>query len=645
MNASNKIILLIILFQSYCFSQIKSYEVITRDDLKFISILKLSDIFQLLPHLELYSTDGYRFRPNPGRDLTNSKNDIHLFINGTKVFYGLSEVFNINHLPIHPEQIDSIIAISGSVFYNNEYLQGIVIDFILREITDDYKFAFTHSSGNEIGDPGPYTYTEFATENVDQIGPNTQAFLGYRKNDFSLKLNYLDRVFPATDPKILSRFPQFSFENMQVRFFGASLDISEKSSLGNHYAFASFTKTGKAVTGFIYGSDLFFMENISKEIPVETSTFSFNLSNKFQLMTGSSLNVDFNTGFNSFANSKYMPLPEFNNFEKWFISKLQFNQSFEGLSINSGIKYLYNDIKDRVYNPQIIHHQFSFNSEITSRPINNLNQIFSLSLHNISKPTIYRLQFYNQYDFNNSQINFSFFSGLKNNLFSYILIPLETETPYNFFNLPKLQQIKFGYQHKPSKNGLVNIEFEYERETNLHIRLGSFRHYNVVNILLRKDVLEEKGLNLTKGKITFSFEDKLTEKLSHRFFYSLTKTFSNNFLVSEFYKRLPPYRFNYSISFLPSKDFTLSANICYSSETEWYEYLMINEYQNHVKEPEYSYNIERIFLMNISLQKTFWGDRVRIDASIYNLLNNKIQFHPLGGVMNLIFYLKGEIVI
>jgi len=645
LNSPKKIILLIILFQSYCFSQIKSYEVITRDELKFISIVKLSDIFQLLPNLELYSIDGYRFRPNPGRDLTNSKNDIHIFINGTKVFYGLSEIFNINHLPIHPEQIDSIIAISGSAFYKNEYLQGIVLDFILKENTDDYKFVFTHSSGNEIGDPGPYTYTEFATENVDQVGPNTQALFGYRKNDFSFNLNYLDRVFPATDTKILARSPQFTFENFQVRFFGASLDISAKSSLGNHYAFASFTKTGKAITGFIYGSDLFFMENISKEIPVETSSFSWNSSNKFRLKNSLNLDFDFNAGFNSFANSKYISLPEFNNLEKWFVSKLQFNQSFERLSLSSGIKYLYNDIKDRIYNPQITHHHFSFNSKITLRPTSNLNQILSLSLDKISKPTIYRLQFYNQYDFNSSQINFSFFSGLKNNLFSYILIPLETETPYNFLNLPKLQQIKFGYQHKPTKNCLFNIEFEYERETNLHIRLGSFRHYNVVNILLRKDVLEEKGFNLTKGKITFSFEDKFTDKLSHRFIYNLTKTFSTNFLVSEFYRRVPPYIFNYSINFSPSKDFTLSANICYSGETEWYEYFMINEYQNPIREPEYSHKIERTLLLNISLQKTFWRDRVRINASIYNLLNNEIQYHPLGGVMNLIFYLKGEIVI
>ena len=645
MNASKKIILLIFLFQIFSFSQIKPYAVISQDDLKLIPIVKLSDIFQLLTHLDLYSTDGYRFRPNPGRDLTNSKNDIHIFINGTKVFYGLSEVFNINHLPIHPEQIDSIIAISGSVFYKNEYLQGIVLDFILKENTDGYKFVFTHSSGNEIGDPGPYTYTEFATENVDQVGPNTQALFGYRENDFSFNLNYLDRVFPATDSKILARFPQFVFENFQVRFFGASLDISAKSSLGKHYAFASFTKTGKAVTGFIYGSDLFFMENISREIPVETSSFSFNSSNKFRLTNFSGLEFDFNAGFNSFANSKYMSLPEFNNLEKWFASKLRFNQSFESLSLNSGINYIYNDIKDRIYNPQITHHHFSYNSEITLRPTNNLNQILSLSIDKISKPTIYRLQFYNQYDFNSSQINFSFFSGFKNNLFSYILIPSETEMPYNFFNLPKLQQIKFGYQHKPSKNGVVNIEFEYERETNLHIRLGSFRHYNVVNVLLRKDVLEEEGLNLTKGKITFSFEDKLSEKLSHRFFYTLSKIFSANFLVSEFYGRIPPYKFNYSISFSPSKDFILSANICHSGETEWYEYFMINEYQNPIKEPDYSNKMGRILLLNVSLQKTFWKDRVRINASIYNLLNNEIQYHPLGGVMNLIFYLKGEIFI
>lgn len=274
---------LLLYFQITILPQKKFYQVLTQNQLSSLPVIKLSDIFQLLPQLDLYSTDAYRFKPNPGRDLTNSKNDINIFINGTKILFGLSEVFNINHLPIHPEQIDSIIVITGSNLYKNEYLQGIVLDFILRENKVSYDFVFTHSSGNEVGDPGPYSFTEFASENVDQVGPNTQAFFGYRNKNFSLSINYLDRVFPATDSKILARVPQFVFENYQVRFFGTSLDFSSKSFFGEHCFFTSFTKTGKAVTGFIYGADLVFFENFSKEIPIETSFLSLNSGNKIHI--------------------------------------------------------------------------------------------------------------------------------------------------------------------------------------------------------------------------------------------------------------------------------------------------------------------------------------------------------------------------
>lgn len=639
------IIFFIFLLKLYSFAQIKSYNVITQDELKYVSIIKLSDIFQLLPQLNLYSTDGYRFRPNPGRDLTNSKKDIHVFINGTKVFSGLSEIFNINHLPIHPEQIDSIIVLNGYLFYKTEYLQGIVLDFILKDNKDDYTFFFTHSSGNEIGDPGHYVYTEYASENVDQVGPNTQAFFRYRSSNYSLNINYLDRVFPATDSKILARVPKFVFENYQVRFFGTSLAFSTKSLLGNHFVFTSFTKTGQAVTGFVYGSDLIFMENISREIPVETSGLSFSSRNEFKLSKNSSVNLDFITGTNSFSNSKYKLLPEFDNLEKWLSSKLVFNHSFEKLNHCSGIQYLFNNIKDRTSSYQVMHNLFSLNSAASFNLINNFNQTISVNADLFSNRILYRLQLYNQYDFEQSSLSLKLFTGTKTNTFSNILVPLETELPFDFFYLPKFHQVEIAYQYKPKQDCIINIEAAIERETHLHIRLGSFRHLNMVNILLQDMIYEEKGLNLTKTDLNISFEDRLSKTISHRFFYNIQKVFSYDYLVTEFYRRIPSYRFNYSISFFPSNDLTLSANVNYQGETEWFEYKQINANTNPIKEPIYTNKLRSSVLLNVTVAKTFWKERIRINTSVYNLLNNEIQYHPLGGVMRLIFYLKGEIAI
>lgn len=640
-----KILFAIFLFQLICNAQIKSYNVITQNELRYIPVIKLSDIFQLLPQLDLYSTDGYRFRPNPSRDLTNSKNDIQIFINGTKIFHGLSEVFNINHLPVHPEQIDSIIVLNGSMFYKNEYLQGIVLDFILKENKNDYKFYLTHSSGNEIGDPGPYLYTEYASENVDQVGPNTQAFFGYRANDYSFNINYLDRVFPSTDSKILARVPQFIFENYQVRFFGSSLDFSTKSFLGNHYVFTSYTKTGQAVTGFVYGADLIFMENISREIPVETSSLSLSSGNEFKLSKNSSLNLDLISGKNFFSNSKYKPLPEFDNHEKWFNSKLVFNHSFEKLNFHFGMQYLFNDIKDRTSSFQVRHNLFSLNSDVSFNLTTNFNQTISVNADLFSNRILYRLQLYKQYDFEQSSLSLKLFSGTKSNTFSNILIPLETEMPFDFFYLPKLNKVEIGYHYKPRQDCIINIDAAIERENHLHIRLGSFRHLNMVNILIRDVVYDEKDLNLTKADLNISFEDKLSESISHRYFYSIQKVFSYNFLVNEFYRRIPFYRFNYSISFSPSNDLTLSANINYQGDTEWFEYQQINANTSPIKEPVYTNKLKSSVLLNVAVTKTFWRDRIKITTSIYNLLNNEIQYHPLGGVMRLIFYLKGEIAI
>jgi hypothetical protein len=441
-----KILFVVFLLQINHVAQIRSYDVITKDELKYISIIKLSDIFQLIPQLDLYSIEGYRFKPKFNKNLTNSVNQIHIFINGFKIYQGASEVFNINHLPIHPEQIDSIIVLNGSVFYKNEYLQGIVLDFYLNKEINNYKFVFTHSSGNEIGDPGPYVFTEHASENVDQVGPNTQAYLGYKTNNLSLTLNYLDRVFPATDSKILSRIPKFVFENHQVRFFGTSLELSTKSFLGEHNSLLSFTKTGKAVTGFVYGADLLFMENVSSDIPIETSSLSLNSHNVLKLNNSSDLKININTGENYFSNSKYSPILEFNNTEKWFISNFTFIKSIQKINLNLGMTYFYNDTKERKSDFQIKHKLLSFHSVINFNSLERLNHSISFELQRIEKPICYQLQLYSQYDFENSSARMNLFSGKKYAMLSYLFIPTATEKFFDFYELPNTHLIDLSYK-------------------------------------------------------------------------------------------------------------------------------------------------------------------------------------------------------
>lgn len=126
----------------------------------------------------------------------------------------------------------------------------------------------------------------------------------------------------------------------------------------------------------------------------------------------------------------------------------------------------------------------------------------------------------------------------------------------------------------------------------------------------------------------------------------LRDSYSHNSLFTAFDRRIPSHRLGYWISLSPSENFVLSAAINFLGKTEWYEYqVMVSHPLSPLFEPTYSNIIDDDVLVNISAQRSFWNDRIRINASIYNLLNNEIQYHPLGGIMRLIFYLKGEIVI
>ncbi len=286
------------------YSQSAGEIILKKNDLKFFPIIRLSDIYSILPQIDLYTLDGYRHTSLKNNLFEQTPADISILINGVKTNFGFLDKVNLSQLPLDPNAIDSIVIQYYPVNYFGNYSAGILIDFITKEPPEDISFSFNYSTGNEVGDPGPYRYTKYFSNNVDQFGPNTSFNSSYGNKNFGLSLNFVDQVSPATDEAILMRTPDYIFQNYQVRYSGLSVNSYLKNNTSHHSLFTAFSKTGQPLIGYVYGADLYFDDNLSSEIPYESQNIYFVSGNEIFLNDTDIISLDLNIKHSSAKQSR-----------------------------------------------------------------------------------------------------------------------------------------------------------------------------------------------------------------------------------------------------------------------------------------------------------------------------------------------------
>ncbi len=149
-------------------------QIVTQEELIQAGVTRLGDIFHLTYGWIASSTDGYAWDVAALGTALEQEPAWKLFVNETPVDLRMLGRANINVLPVPtteicqvelhtlPAQIGGVIAPAGAVH--------------IRTCTPQTRMAL-HSvvdAGNETGDPGPYKYIQEEDTNVDRTGPTAQ---------------------------------------------------------------------------------------------------------------------------------------------------------------------------------------------------------------------------------------------------------------------------------------------------------------------------------------------------------------------------------------------------------------------------------------------------------------------------------------
>lgn len=613
-----------------------------------MSLIRLSDIYSILPQLDLYTIDRYRHTPLENNLFGDVEKGVTILINGMRTNFGLFNQSNLSQFPVNPAVIDSIIISHKPIEYRGEFSSGVMIDIVTKIPAEGISFSAAYATGNEAGDPGPYLYTEHYSENVDQFGPNTFFSSSYGSERFNFTFNFVDQVSPTTDPAVLQRVNNFVFQNYQVRYSGFSFHSSAKSRFGDHSFFSSFSKTGQAVVGFEYGDDLFFIDELSKEIPYRSENIIVSSGNNFQIIPDGNLMIDVNLNHNSINPSKFSSEYSFYSDDLWMYSKIGYHSSIGSMKYRAGTSLTYHNMQNKRTDFNYTRYIPSVFASLITQSMENLTTKTDAVLRFGGSSSDMFICIDNELIINEKH-RLSF-SGFFDNLFNIQnSLPYRIYKGYTFDNndnnsfyssTSKTFQTSLNFTHffHPNESTSIINSLDFNSYYKLSHRLNDFVFYpDNREIVNQQSELSEAINGYTLG-YNISVTNKITSKLMQKFYYRYHSALSDKEIFEDVMKRIPRHKLFYSIYYFPFKDIIASLVLNYNTATKWIEYRNIEEGSNN----RYLFKLPDLLLVNCAVTKKFWSDRIRISAVIHNLLNKRVQYHPVGGTFDITFFIKAE---
>lgn len=165
-------------------------QVLHADDLIQAGAVRLSDVFVLLDDWYALSIDGFTWRAAPDGLAPTHQARWLLFVDGHRLDLTVFDEQNLNLAPVPISQVDSVVVHRAPTVVGGRLAQAGVLHFYTHR-PDELTAQAGMMVGNEIDDPGPYSFTDRATRNVDRVGPGVVAALGYGGGSAGLRATVL----------------------------------------------------------------------------------------------------------------------------------------------------------------------------------------------------------------------------------------------------------------------------------------------------------------------------------------------------------------------------------------------------------------------------------------------------------------------
>jgi outer membrane receptor for ferrienterochelin and colicin len=128
----------------------------------------------------------------------------------------------------------------------------------------------------------------------------------------------------------------------------------------------------------------------------------------------------------------------------------------------------------------------------------------------------------------------------------------------------------------------------------------------------------------------------LFPQLEQKFRYTYQKNIEGSPVMTELWKAFPQHQFGWFLNYQPYNNFGISANLKYTSATDWTEY----QYAVFQSNSMYTEKIKPKIIVDMAVQKWFLGKTIWTSLVIKNIFNQPEYYNPIGASANLRFYFQ-----
>lgn len=613
--------------QNYYTNKEISKTIITNNDLKNSGVINISDIFTLLNNWNNSTINGYSFAVSPNNLSLYQNQNVIVLIDGQQIDLGEHHFINLNLIPLTIDQIDTVEVNSFPQLSNGIYAKSGVINFITKKPTKGLSLNFFNSVGNEVGDPGPYVFTQEHSPNVDKLGYllsfnlNTGGENWYLRSFIKTEENYL------TDPAINDRINSISSEN-KSRMLAASAILNFSALSGNHHFLFGYTEN----------DDFIFYRQIGHEVPANNILKHIGLNGTFNLTQNIDLNYFIKNSDNELKNLSNSTYSDFFERIKLFLSRVESKYKNKTISVTFGLTFENHQITLR--NDNSTFDRITLYTSLNYFLSRNFNYAIDFSTTKQNEKTLLNGTLKNFWNITpNSNLTFAF-SYSQNFFFDNIASPFQ-DSFGNFTNCTI----------SDTKSNLFSSALSYNYSFNNNLKfslLGDYRHffdytlenYNYqqnptdINIESNYNLKSNEFLKVASGSV--EIEHVISEIVKQKLYYGYQTDFEGSYLFKEVWKSFPNHKFVYSINFNFNNSFGIWAKYYFQSETIWNPY----RYLDFQSDNKSSSKIKAYSTIDLSVQKWFWQKRIWLNLVFKDILNNHQYFHPIGAGFDMRFYLQ-----
>ena len=623
--------------------------VITRAEIEQSGATRLGDLFAMIDTWSAVSVDGYSSRASAFGLAPYSSPAWTLFVDGMPVDLTSLAAKNLNTLPLHVLQIDSVSVMNRPVEIAGVFAPGGALVLHTRRPERGWTARGHVSAGNEVGDPGPFRYTDFASPNIDRIGPTYLAEVSYAKESWFVRAGLKADEHHATDEALDERVRSVyvGIKKARLFVFAPSITAGVNGRHGRHRLFAGTTRF----------QDLRFFEPVGIEVPTDEHFRFAGLEGDFA--PGRTSGVRYRL---SFTSDDHDPRPNQRGFVvDWRQDRvhgdveMRFAPGGVRAALGASLEAARVVTTDRLTRRTVA--LPGIFARLAVQPAPAWTQRFALHLTRAPRDAVAsgRLGFESLAE---SVVRPAPGHTVTGTLAYVVRTPDEENSPwlwtlrgYRFFERSGAD-LSLPPFLLPSRSLSGDVAWGWRLSSALTVDLsGAFRLFRGLTLASTDFRRDPSGPGFApRTAVHIGVEGEVfgaaarvrwrpTANLDQRFSYAFLRPVAGaNVAFWQAWASVPRHRASYTIRYAPVPRMSLFARVRFESKTLWPGFRPAEaETGGRITSERPAY-----VMIDLTVQKRFWRDHLRAAFSFRNLTNGAYRPHPAGAVTNLTVYFHLE---